>query len=52
MEIGEEIILVIASALSITNFIVTVWICNDIQEIRGEISKLKDEIHFIKLKRE
>lgn len=36
MEIGEEIILMIAATLSITNFIMTAWNCNDIQEIRRD----------------
>lgn len=52
MTLGQSILLIISFTLTITSMAIIAYNSKDISDLKREISKLKDELHILKLKQE
>lgn len=50
MTLEQSILLLISFVLSITLLTIVSYNSADIKELKREISRLKDEVHFLKIK--
>lgn len=52
MTLEQSILLIISFTLTITSMTVIGYNSKDIRDLKREISRLKDEVHILKLKQE
>ena len=52
MTLEQSILLIISFTLTITSMTIIAYNSKDIRDLKREISRLKDELHILKLKQE
>ena len=52
MTLEQSILLIISLTLAITSMTIISYNSKDIRDLKREISRLKDELHILKLKQE